>query len=183
MQEWFDMSKQVVFEPKTFFDETETHEGYGYAIKFAVTSGVIFSVLSMLVSLVQSVAVGTVAPKELMMLALGPVLSPIFAVIGLMLGTAVFHALIYLLGGRGTHKTADIVAYTSAVQAFFGWIPIVNIFAGLYGLYLYIIGFKDVHDLSTARAAVAVLVPVFVFLAIMILLMVLLVALRAPMTP
>lgn len=180
MQEWFDTSKQIVFDPKTFFDGTETHEDYRYAIKFAITSGVIFSVLSALVSLGQSVPTGVMLSEKMMALALGPVLSPIFAVIGLLFGTAVFHALIYLAGGRGAHKTADVVAYTSAVQTFFGWIPIVNILAGIYGLYVYIVGFREVHELSTLRAAAVVLVPIFVVVAIMVSL---LLWVMAPMTP
>ena len=55
-------------------------------------------------------------------------------------------------------------AYASAL-ALLSWVPIVGYLASLYGLYVTMLGIRELHGTSTTRAFLAVLVPLLVFLA------------------
>jgi hypothetical protein len=55
--------------------------------------------------------------------------------------------------------TLSVVAYASIVDLV-AWIPLVDIFANIYGLYLLYLGFKTIHQLPARRAAFAVFLAV-----------------------
>ena len=55
------------------------------------------------------------------------------------------------------------------------WIPIIGWIASLYGLYLAIVGIREVHNTTTGKAVLVVLIPV----AVLVLLALILVAIGA----
>jgi predicted RNA-binding Zn-ribbon protein involved in translation (DUF1610 family) len=95
----------------------------------------------------------------------------IFGIIGLYIGGILFYILFMLVGGSGNYSgTVRILAYSSAVQIL-SLVPLVGFFAGLYGIWLYVIGGKHVHNLTTKKSAMAVIIPVvfciFVYLMLL----------------
>lgn len=89
--------------------------------------------------------------------------------VSLFLGSGVLHLFVYLLGGRGFVKTFRSSGYSWTPSLLLGWVPIVNIIASLYGLYLLVIGIKKQHGFTTTRAVIAAILPVLViFLVIVI---------------
>jgi hypothetical protein len=103
------------------------------------------------------------------------ILAPIFAAIGLFIGAGILHLLVMLIigsGNTGFEATLRVGAY-SAVTSLVSWIPIIGWIASLYGIYLAIVGIREVHGTTTGKAAIVVLIPA----AIVILLVLIIIAL------
>jgi hypothetical protein len=101
------------------------------------------------------------------------ILAPIGAAIGLFIGAGIIHLLVMLIVGSrngGFEATFRVAAYSSVVNLV-SWIPFIGWIASLYGIYLGIVGIREVHTTTTGRAALVVLIPVaaillFVFLVV-----------------
>jgi hypothetical protein len=90
------------------------------------------------------------------------VLSPIGGTIVLFVLAAVVHLLVMLLVGAGNHgfeATFRVVAYAAVVNLV-NWIPVIGGLLGLYGLYLGVVGIREMHATTTGRAALVVLLPI-----------------------
>ena len=92
------------------------------------------------------------------------IVAPIFAAIGLFIGAGILHLLVMLIVGSrnsGYEGTFRVGAYSS-VTSLVSWIPIIGWIASLYGIYLAIMGIREVHNTSTGKAALVVLIPAVV---------------------
>ncbi len=100
------------------------------------------------------------------------VLGPVFAVIGLFIGAGILHLLVMLFVGSrnaGFEGTFRVVAY-AAVTSLVSWLPFIGWIASLYGIYLAIVGVREVHTTTTGKAALVVLVPAAVILLLILVL-------------
>jgi hypothetical protein len=81
-----------------------------------------------------------------------------------------------IVGSRnsGFEATFRVGAY-AAVTSLVSWIPFIGWIASLYGIYLGIVGIREVHTTTTGKAALVVLIPA----AVLILLALILVAIGA----
>jgi hypothetical protein len=96
------------------------------------------------------------------------IFAPIVAAIGLFIGAGILHLLVMLIVGSrnsGFEATFRVVAY-SAVTSLVSWIPFIGGILSLYGIYLGIVGIREVHDTTTGRAALVVLIPAAVLFLI-----------------
>jgi hypothetical protein len=103
------------------------------------------------------------------------ILAPIFAAIGLFIFSGILHLLVMLIVGSrnsGFEATVRVLAY-SAVTSLVSWIPFIGWILSLYGIYLGIVGIREMHNTTTGKAALVVLIPA----AIIILLVLALIAL------
>ncbi len=93
-------------------------------------------------------------------------LSFIFAVIfGIWL-----HIFVYLLGGRkGFWETEKSVFYNLTPTMLIGWIPVVGgLIGAIWSIILGVIGVRELHEMSTQKAAIAVLLAVIVAFVLLI---------------
>ena len=65
----------------------------------------------------------------------------------------------------GFVSTFRVASYTQ-VTGLVNWVPIVGPLVALYGLYLSILGIREVHGTSTGKAALVVLIPFAVVLVV-----------------
>lgn len=93
---------------------------------------------------------------------------PLFAallvsgVVAAVLGTICLHTILIspLFNARLPYEaTLSVIAYASIVDLV-AWIPLLDIIANMYGLYLIYLGFKTIHRLSPLRAGLAVFLAV-----------------------
>ncbi len=95
--------------------------------------------------------------------------SIIGGIIGLFILGVILHIFVYLFGGRrGITETLKAVAYGYTPSLILGWIPIVNFLAALYTLVLFVFGIRELQEMSTTRAILAVLAPILILIAIAI---------------
>ncbi|AKJ38487.1 YIP1 family protein [Methanosarcina barkeri] len=92
-------------------------------------------------------------------------------VLFLSLSNAILYIIYKILGGTGSYEgTVRFISYATAVLVL-SWIPIVGWIAGIYGIYLYIVGGMHVHDVSMARSVIAVLLPTLLIILLMVIFM------------
>ncbi len=103
----------------------------------------------------------------------GIIIGAIGAAIGLFIWAGILHLLVMLIVGSrngGYEATFRVFAYSS-VTSLVSWIPIIGWIAGLlYGIYLGIVGIREVHTTTTGKAALVVLIPVGVLFLIFVVL-------------
>lgn len=94
---------------------------------------------------------------------------PVAAVIGMFVGSAIYHVMLLMLGGarRPYETTLRVSAYSNGATAVLNLIPICGAFvAALYGIVATIVGLAKAHEISTGKAAAAVLLPVILCCAV-----------------
>ena len=105
---------------------------------------------------------------------LGIIFAPIGGAIGLFIVAAIQQLLVRLIVGEsnsGFGATFRVASYTQ-VTSLVNWIPIVGPVVALYGLYLSVIGLREVHATTTGKAALVVLIPFAVVLVVVLIVVV-----------
>jgi hypothetical protein len=81
------------------------------------------------------------------------------------------HLWVYLLGGRrGIMQTVYAILYGSTPRLLMGWIPLVSILFVLWSFILWILGVRELQEMSTGRAVAAVVIAVLIPLVVILLL-------------
>ena len=139
-----------------------------------------FGVL-LLINAILSAIVATIGMSVMPAFA-GPSFGPLMPVaiflmmlVGGAIATLVFsawlHLWVYILGGRnGIMQTVYAVIYGNTPRLLFGWIPFVGILFALWSLILGIIGIRELQEMGTGRAALAVIIAILIPLILIILL-------------
>jgi hypothetical protein len=91
---------------------------------------------------------------------------------GLMLvfiGGAWLHLWVSVFGGRGGYtQTVKSLMYGATPAMLLGWIPLINIIGAIWAFILQILCIRELHEISTGRAVIAVLIA-FVIIPVIIL--------------
>lgn len=164
LRTWYGTAKLVVRSPNRFFRVMPPERNLSPLIRFATISLVIAGILSGIVTLLWSGAAGRLTTSVLLTPLKDAVIGVLGGTLGILFFSGLVHAVVYLLGGRNYLKTLHVTAHATAVLTFFGWIPFLNVLAGLYALYVETVGIKYMHELSTLRAVLTVLIPVVLIL-------------------
>ena len=105
---------------------------------------------------------------------LGILFAPIGGAIGVVIAAAIQQLLVRLVVGAnnsGYGATFRVVSYTQ-VTSLVNWIPIVGPLLALYGLYLSVVGIREMHGTTTGKAALVVLIPFAVVLLVAVVVLV-----------
>ncbi len=89
------------------------------------------------------------------------IIAPIVGTIGVFVAAGVQQLLVRLVVGEinsGFGATFRVASYTQ-VTGLLNWIPIVGPLLALYGVYLSIVGIREMHQTTTGKAALVVLLP------------------------
>src|SRR5215211_4505857 len=100
--------------------------------------------------------------------------SVILTPIGLFILAGIAHLLVMLFVGSensGFESTFRVVSYVS-VTNLINWIPFIGGLLALYGLYLAVVGLREMHSTTTGRAALVVLLPIGLILVVVLLVLV-----------
>ncbi len=104
-----------------------------------------------------------------------PIVSMILALIGGAIGVfiaaAIQQLLVRLIVGAtnsGFQATFRVASYTQ-VTSLVNWIPFIGPLLALYGVYLSIVGIREMHGTTTEKAALVVLIPFVVALLLALL--------------
>jgi len=147
-------ARAVTFHPIAFFTSLPRQGNYWSPLAFALICAEISTILGGILGLVGGSSIAAF---------LGSIVGTIIgATIGLFVVAGIAHLLARAIVGATTspfEATFRVAAYAS-VTSLASWIPLVGGLAGLYGLYLAIVGMREVHQTTTGKAAAIVLIPV-----------------------
>ncbi len=179
--DWVD----VMFNTPSFFKSVEADDHLHFPVIFAVVWGTIALLLNMPTiiytrqTFIKFFAGGMQGHLEVPAAAYIPILiiAPIFLFMALFVMSGVYHLCVLLVGGKGGFaSTLKVLAYASGAMVL-EVIPLLGVpVFWFYALYLYTIGFRELHKISTARAFVAAILPVvilFAFIFLMVALVIL----------
>ncbi|PKL68441.1 MAG: hypothetical protein CVV30_11050 [Methanomicrobiales archaeon HGW-Methanomicrobiales-1] len=162
--------KGLLLSPVETFQQSRTDEPGAVFTYF----GVLLLLHSILVAIIAAVGIETMPrfagmPGGIavpfivffMALAAGFVLTLLFA--------AWLHLWVYLLGGRkGIMQTIKAIIYGHTPRLLLGWIPFIGFIFMLWSLALGILGIRELQEMSTGKAilavAIAVIIPLIVFI-------------------
>jgi hypothetical protein len=98
-------------------------------------------------------------------------LAPIGVAVGIFLVALIQQLLVRLIVGAtnsGFQATFRVASYTQ-VTSLVNWIPLIGPLLALYGVYLSIVGIREMHETTTGKAALVVLIPFVVALLLALL--------------
>lgn len=176
-------ARRVLLEANDFFRGMTRQGDWVGPVMFALVCYEIYAVLAGIIGLVFGgiASFGTGGAGEqaagvatsLGGFVLGIILAPIFAAIILFVMAGIRHLLVIFIVGSsnaGFEATMRVQAYTFATRLFW-WVPIIGAIAGFfYGIYLSVVGIREVHATTTGKAALVVLIPVAISLLVLALL-------------
>ena len=169
MDNYVDTLKKVLTDPEGFYSEMPKEGGYQEPLTFAAINFAILGLLSGIVAVILSGA----GAGSIVSTLVGAVIG---GIVGLFIGGIILFVFFKIFGGSGGYEgTVRILSYSSAAQVF-AWIPVVGWIISLYGIWLNIVGGKHVHNLTTVKSAVAVLLPIIILAVIIAMLMAVIVA-------
>ncbi len=174
-----DVVRRIVARPAAFFSGIPRRGNYLAPLVFALICIEVSTILGGLLRL----ALGTAAAGGVRFQGIGygfgafiadVILAPIGGAIGLFILAGIAHLLVMLFVGTanpGFESTFRVVAYVS-VTNLVNWIPILGGLLALYGLYLAVVGIREMHSTTTGKAALVVLLPIGVILLLVLILVV-----------
>ena len=173
MDNFIDTWKKVITSPSAFYESMPKEGGYGEPLKFALINFIVLGIGSAIITILYNL-IGFSLPSNVSLMGTSTtiateitimsvisdiIVTPIIGIIGLFISGVILFILFKIVGGSGSYEgTVRILSYSSAVSLL-AWIPLLGILAVLYGIFLDIIGGKSVHNISTLRSAIAVLLP------------------------
>jgi hypothetical protein len=109
-------------------------------------------------------------PETLSLAAMGPLLAVVLfiavlvgGIIGAFIDGLWIHLWVYIVGGRkGVGQTIKAVMYGATPYCLLGWIPIVNFIAEIWMIVVAILGVRQLHELSTGKAVLAVIIAIII---------------------
>ena len=168
VQSFISTVRNVVTAPAGFFRGIRREGDFLNPILFAVICYEVAAILGGLLGLL-----GVGAGRGFGSFLVSIILAPIGAVIGLFIGAGILHLLVMLIVGSrnsGFEGTLRVSAYSS-VTSLVSWIPVIGLIASLYGVYIAIMGIREVHSTTTGKAALVVLIPVVVIIILLVLIL------------
>lgn len=144
--------RKVMLDPRGFYREMPAAGGFENPLIFLGICGLFYFILKVIVSGLPD------AINAIFLVALAYIFGP-----GILMLASQF-----IFQGEGDYEgSLRVCAYAGACLAL-AWIPVLGIFAFLYGFYLIFLGTEKIHKLDATKAAIATLIAVLVTIAIMV---------------
>jgi hypothetical protein len=169
--------KEILLSPREFFASIERQGKLASPLVFAILCTFVSILVSGLYSLGISAMGGDPAAAGLPAVGVGTgfiilgvmlVFSPLFALLGVYIGAAILHVLVWAIfrgGNRGFERTLRVVAYASSALSLLVWIPLLGLLVNVYGVYVNAVGLEGLHSATFRRALVVASLPFFFGLA------------------
>ncbi len=173
--------KGFLLEPSKTFDALK-EEPLKEAVKYYAVIAVVYSALLALLLAFAGSLVGTMMGFGNLGMMMGTgagigaaiiffVMIMISEIAGAFIGGAILHIFVYIVGGRrGIAQTIKAIMYGSTPGLLFGWIPVINFIAIIWSLVAEIIGIRQLHELTTGKAILAVILPIIIAIILAIVL-------------
>lgn len=172
MLDFLDKAKGFLFEPSKALYNSREDSLIG-ALKYYLILVLIYSVLETLTRIFFGEMIGSMMGKYAMItgdmgikqIIMKSIYYVVYSIPGVFISGAILHIGVFIAGGKnGSNQTTKAFVYSSTPSLLLGWIPVINIIAGMWSLGLNIIGVREFQDISTERALLAVMIPLILIL-------------------
>jgi len=165
-------TQAVLLGPDVFFRTMRREGGLGQPIVFGVIGSLLGGLAAAIYQMVfATLMAGIQSPAAAREQALAGAFStgclivvmPLAAVLGMFIGSGIYHLMLLLLGGarRSYETTLRVSAYGTGATSLLNLIPLCGaLIAAIYAIVIAIIGLARAHEISTGKAAAAVLLPI-----------------------
>ena len=144
------VTKTVLVKPSDFYQHMPTIGGYSPPLVFLMVCLGVSGIFAMIMS-----------GWDVLLFFKVIIAGVIFSFIG----AAILHLVAQqFFEGKGAYEGVYRVVAYAGVVGLLSWIPVVGLFAGLYGLYLQIVGLEKVHQITPGQAVVTVLIALAVYI-------------------
>lgn len=160
--------KGFLLSPTETFQKVK-EEDLGPLMRYFVILTLIFSILMAVIMVGLTSAMLSLLPVKLPFMAgaVGGLTAVVTFItllisllIGLFIGAAIVHIFVYLLGGKkGYTQTVKAMGYGMTPSLLLGWIPFIGIIVSIWALIVEIIGVRELQEMSTGKAVLAVILP------------------------
>ncbi len=127
-------------------------------------------------ALLAAVMIGTIPMPGLMTTGMSGAVVVFFIIlvggfVGMLIFGAWLHLWVYIFGGRrGIWQTLKAVMYGNTPYLLFGWIPFIGFISTLWSLVLGIFGIRELQEISSLKATLAVALAVMIPLILLLIL-------------
>ncbi len=165
---YFNKGMEFLKEPSKAFDSVKKVT-IGEAFKYMLVMSIVVAVLSGITTTLLYLMVPSMLASQLPM-QIGPVFLVIMIITGY-IGIIVFnllwslwlHLWVYVLGARkGLEQTMKTIFYAGTPYYLLGWIPFINIAAGMYALVLSGLGLMRLQEVNGGKAVLAILIAIII---------------------
>lgn len=177
--DYIETCKEVILRPSDFYRRMPTTGGYSKPVIFAAISLIIGSLLNVIVSYgmftfgIHSsiLTFGSIPFSKSDFFTFSHVIELVFiSAAAIFTGSLILNFLYQTFGGTGSYEgTVRFMCYGYAINVI-SWIPLLNLVAVIYALYISILGGSFVHNVSKGRSAIIVvlLYPLTIFILIIL---------------
>jgi hypothetical protein len=166
-------TRDVLFSPQRFFDELPPDGPLGAPVLYFLICSAISAVINVLAGLTffvvpVGIALATGSSDSGLLVRIiaifvfaSLVVLPVLFVAGFFVSVLFQHAFIRLVAGqdqKGLPATLRVSCYSVGAPVAVAWIPLAGILAFFYCFYLHTIGLNRVHEISTGRSIIAILI-------------------------
>jgi hypothetical protein len=171
--------KEVMLRPSDFFKRMPTTGGYIDPLIFALISTVINVLLftlfryGMFTLGVRSslLTLGIEQGLKFNFSVFSDVIEPFFiSIVGTFIMALIFNLVSKAFGGTGSYEGTVRFMFYSSAPALLTWIPILDLVAGIYAIYLNIVGGMIVYNISMGKSIVIILLSFVLFVLLFVLL-------------
>ena len=173
--------RSLVLNPVGFFRALPRRGGLVNPLAFAAICSVLAAIPLLILFVLLSLLAAdiTVVLTALFSSLIFFVVFPIGTIVSAFVNAAIYHLVLYLLvrnNNAGFEATLRVLCYASfpVILAVLFLIPILNILVALalsaYVIFLFVLGIREMHGITTGQAAIVVLAPVAVAVVLSLLL-------------
>jgi len=161
-----------IVSPGESFQAART-DGTDVAVPYLIALLLIHAAMTAIITLVGISVMGMLSPM------MPRFAMPVVIFFGVLIGGAIctiifslwLHLWVHLLGGKkGIFETAKAVIYGMTPGMLLGWIPFIGFLFCLWSIVLQIIGIRELQEISSGKALVAMIIAVMVPLIVLVLL-------------
>lgn len=171
-----------VFRPSAFFSAMPRRASLGGPLLYYLIIGVTAAAIRLFWRLSFAALFAESDSPMLRLLRMGDtgsplvefLLTPLVLLLTIGLATVITHFALWIVGGarEGMATTTSVLAYSAGPQLF-AVVPVLGtIVASIWSVVLLVIGLREAHGITTARAVAAVLLPLLVIVGLLMLLLV-----------
>ena len=156
--------KNVIVNPKEFFDLIQQEVEVKEVIIYYILLQLLILPLGIIASLL--IGAGETAASTILMYGMGISLGAVVFFIILL----IYNLIVSWFGGKqGYQRTFQAFIYGTTPGVLLSWIPIVNIIASIYSIYLTIVGLIKLQQMESSKAIWAYFLPLIILFAITLL--------------